>query len=230
MSVTRRGFVLSSALIGMVFALPPWARAFVLNAFPVRTVEKDQFRFNPSGGTVKWKDRDEPYILDAGGLVDNPLKFTYKDLRALQQVVQVSDFHCVEGWDVPDVRWGGFRFKDIAERVRPRHEARFVVLHALGKTSSAQGGFDHYVESHPIEYLTNPANQCLMALDRDGKPLDHDHGAPLRVIAPLKLGYKNIKYVTKIEFSASPQAGWWTLANSVYDIDGQVEADRIRRK
>lgn len=230
MDKSRRTFFIFSALMGLVFALPPRLRAFVMDTFPVRTVEKDNFRFDPRSGKIKWKDRDEPYALEVTGMVDKPFKLSYRELRALPQIAQTSDFHCVEGWDVEDVKWGGFRFSEVIGRAHPRPGAAYAVFHALGQTSSSPGGFSHYVESHPVSYLTDPSRQCLMALDMGGKPLEHDHGAPMRVIAPFSLGYKNIKYVTRIEFASKPQDGWWTMANPVYNIDAPVEDYRLRKK
>ena len=227
---SRRRFLFYSALAGMLFALPPRVRAFVVDSFPVRTVEIGEFRFEAKSGVIKWKDRDERYELTVLGLVEKPSSFTYKDLRALPRIMQTSDFHCVEGWDVPDVKWGGFRFREIVDRVRPKPEAKYAVFHSLGKTGDLPGGLTHYVESHPVAYLTDPSKQCLMALDLDGKPLPFDHGSPLRVVAPLSLGYKSIKFVTRIEFTSKPQDGWWTVANPVYKVDAPVPEGRLRRK
>jgi DMSO/TMAO reductase YedYZ molybdopterin-dependent catalytic subunit len=64
----------------------------------------------------------------------------------------------------------------------------------------------------------------------NGKPLTHEHGAPLRLISPYDLGYKSIKYVTGIDFVKTAQPGWWTLANPIYPANAPVPASRLRKK
>ena len=51
--------------------------------------------------------------LKIGGLVEQPVSLTYDELRALPRVDQVSTFHCVTGWTVNNVRWGGVRIQDV---------------------------------------------------------------------------------------------------------------------
>src|SRR4051812_6145165 len=51
--------------------------------------------------------------LKIGGLVNDPVELSYHDLRALPQMSQVTDFHCVTGWTVTGVHWRGVRFKDL---------------------------------------------------------------------------------------------------------------------
>lgn len=230
--VARRTLLKVLGAMGVLFLLPSWARAyFVPFGFPVRTVEKDNFRFDPKTGTIL-KDKKEriPYVLTVDGLVEKPLSLSYSDIRALPQIKQVSDFHCVEGWSVKDVKWGGFRLKEITARARPKPEAKYVIFHSLGETESKPEGQAYYIESAPLAELLDEKMNCLMALDLEGKPLPHDHGSPLRLVSPFNLGYKNIKYVRRIEFASAPREGWWTLANPIYTAVAPVPADRLRRK
>jgi len=231
----RRTFLLLSlkaaamaALIG-AFSGRAWAR--FIEGFPVRTVEENTFDFKPEKGTLLWGgSRTEPFALTVDGLVDRKAVFSYADLRSFEQTKQVSDFHCVEGWSVAGLTWGGFRFSEILKRVKPAAEAKYAVFHSLGRTRFQPSGQDHYLESFPLATLLDPQQKCLLTLDLDGKPLPHEHGAPLRVIAPYELAYKSIKYVTRIEFAAQARPGWWTLANPVYPIDAPVPASRLREK
>jgi DMSO/TMAO reductase YedYZ molybdopterin-dependent catalytic subunit len=105
-----------------------------------------------------------------------------------------------------------------------------VVFHALGNTSDRPEGMDHYVESFPLKDLVDPTRNYLLALDLDNKPLSDDHGAPLRIVAPYDIGYKSIKYVTRIEFTKESSPGWWTLANPIYPVNAPVPASRLRTK
>ena len=205
--------------------------AFLAEDFPVRTVEKDNFRFDPKTGFVRWTDKKtaEPYSLLIDGLVERPVRLSYKDLRTLPYTSQISDLHCVEGWSVPDIRWGGFRFREVLEKVRPKPNADYIVFHALGETESKPQGQAHYIESFPLSELLGPKKKCLLVLDMNKSPLPHDHGAPLRLVAPYSLGYKSIKFVARIEFASKPRPGWWTLANPIYPIEAPVPAGRLKK-
>lgn len=208
--------------------VPSQVRAAFAERFPTRTVEKPTFRFDPARGEVVWSDgRREPYVLSLGGLVEAPARLSYSELRALPQVRRTLDFHCVEGWSVENAPWGGVEFRDLFARVRLTPAARFAVFHSLGSTEPV-GGLTHYVESFPLRDLLNPALNCLLALDLEGAPLPDQRGAPARVVCPFDLAYKSIKFVTRVEFTAAAQPGWWTRANPIYTVDAPVARRRLR--
>ena len=129
-----------------------------------------------------------------------------------------------------DARWGGLRFEEIFKSVKIKAGAEYVIFHALGETSSQPEGQRNYIESFPLKKLLDPREEILLALDLDEKPLTHERGAPLRVVAPYQLGYKSIKFVTAIEFSSVQRAGWWSLGNAVYPVDAPVPPGRLRKK
>lgn len=228
----RRLALKALGVAALLASLPSALRAYFVRSLPVRTVEKETFLFDPASGSLFWKEekRSEPFRLSIGGMVGNSRDLAYGELLALSRISQTSDFHCVEGWSVKDIVWEGFRFAEIVRIARPLPGARYAVFHSLGETSSAPRGQRHYIECLPVEALVDPARECLLALAISGKPLPHDHGAPLRLVAPPDLGYKSIKYVRRIEFVADPVPGWWTLANPVYPADAPVPASRLRRK
>ena len=228
---TRRFLLRAMAILVFTVSIPQKVWSFFVDDFLDRTVEKRAFRFDPGSGTIEWKGRQgkETYLLIVEGLVEKPQHFSYRDLMALPQVSQISDFHCVEGWSVADVKWGGFRFSALANKVHPRPEARYVTFHSLGMTETPAPGVDHYRESLRLEQLLDSKMQCLMALTLNGKPLSFERGSPLRVVSPFDLAYKGAKYVTRIVFSREQEAGWWTLANPVYPVHAPVPAKRLRK-
>lgn len=232
MAIDRRLFLKVLGVVGFLTSIPASALARFLDHFPIRTVEKKDFRFDPETGIVlAWNDRGNmPYQLMIDGLVTEPVKLSYKDLKSLPQVQQISDFHCVEGWSVPDIRWVGFRFEEILKRVKTKPGARFVLFHSLGETRSKPHGQKHYVESFPLKELLDPKREILLALEMNGRPMPRDHGSPLRVIAPYDLGYKSIKFVSRIEFTKTERPGWWTLANPIYSIKARVPNSRLRKR
>ena len=227
----RRLFLKLIGAAGFLLAVPSLVWGFFVKHFPIRTVEEKNFSFNPDTGMLIWdQTRKEPYSLTVEGLVDAPARFSYADLRAFNLVNQVSDFHCVEGWSVNDVRWGGFRFEELVKRVKPKPDAAYAVFHSLGKTTEKPGGYDHYLESFSLRDLLDPKQECLLALSLDDKPLPLDHGAPLRLVAPYQYAYKNIKFITRIEFTAKPRPGWWTEANPIYPMDAPVPEEVLKEQ
>jgi DMSO/TMAO reductase YedYZ molybdopterin-dependent catalytic subunit len=218
-----------AAASGLWALLPRGVRAAAAAHFPTRTVERPTFRFDPATGDILWSNgRREPYALAIDGLVRQPARLSYAQLRALRQTRRTADFHCVEGWSVEDAPWGGVDFPTLFEGVRPLPGATHVVFHALGETPRV-GGLTHYVESLPLADLMNPALGALLALDLDQAPLPDERGAPARVVSPFDLAYKSIKFVTRAQFAAGPVPGWWTRANPIYPVEAPVEAPRLRR-
>ncbi|MDM7994970.1 MAG: molybdopterin-dependent oxidoreductase [Acidobacteriota bacterium] len=229
--ITRRLFLKIAGGIVMGAGIPSSLYAYFVNSLFVRTVEKDSFRFNAKTGMIEWKERKpEAYRLKIDGLVQEKKSFSYSDLQALPQIEQVSDFHCVEGWSVQDIRWGGFRFREILSLVEPKPQATHVIFHSFGTTSSAPEGQAHYIESFPIGELLDPKRDMIFALTMNRDPLPEDHGAPLRLIAPYDMGYKSIKYISRMEFARDSRPGWWTLANPMYPMEARVPEKRLRKQ
>lgn len=227
-SLTRRMFL---GLVAVAAMVPRLVARAVAAVFPVRTVEIENFNFDAGTGRVTGgPGAGSPYTLRIDGLVAKPAALSYAALRALPQAAMTADFHCVEGWSVPDLAWRGVRPATLAGLVGPKPEAAYVIFHALGNTRSRPGGLDHYVECLPLADLLNPALGYLLALDLDGAPLPLSHGAPLRLVCPFDLAYKAIKFVTRLEFAATPQDGWWTRANGIYTAYAPVEPERLRVK
>ncbi len=149
------------------------------------------------------------WALAVTGMVEKPIAFSYEDLFAFKRVSQVSRLKCVECWSAK-AEWEGFRAEEILKRVRPRPEAKYVYFQSA----------DSYYESYPIEELTRP--RVLFVLRMNGETLSPDHGYPLRLIAPFKYGYKNIKYITRIEFTDSRKRNYWSN-NGPYSVDGTIQ-------
>ncbi|MDH5788751.1 MAG: molybdopterin-dependent oxidoreductase, partial [Candidatus Bathyarchaeota archaeon] len=77
------------------------------------------------------------YVLEADGEVENPLRLSWVDIIKFPKTESVSDFHCVEGWSVLGCRWEGVLFKHLADLVKPKETAKFVMFEcADGYTTS----------------------------------------------------------------------------------------------
>jgi DMSO/TMAO reductase YedYZ molybdopterin-dependent catalytic subunit len=147
--------------------------------------------------------------LEVGGLVESPASLSYDELLSLPRTDQVSTFHCVTGWTVDDVHWGGVRLTDLLARVRPLPEAR-----ALEFVSA---------EVPYVDYLTLPQarlHDVMLGYEMDGKPLSRAHGAPLRLVIPEMYGYKNVKWLARVNLVAGAGSGYWERLG--YDRDAWV--------
>ena len=104
---------------------------------------------------------------------------------------------CVEGWSHV-VAWGGLRFADLLAAYPPAPGMRWAAL----RSSVSQ-----YHVSIDLETARHP--QALLATHHAGAPLTLAHGAPLRLVVPMKLGLKNIKAITDIAYTEAEPADYW---------------------
>jgi len=133
------------------------------------------------------------------GLVDEPLKLSYEQFRALPQSRQRSDFHCVTTWSRLDNAWEGIKVADLMKLVKLKPEARFVIVHC-------DGG---YSTNLPLaEFLDD---DVMLAHRHDGHDLSPDHGWPLRLIVPKLYAWKSAKWVRAIEFFDQDRRGFWEV-------------------
>jgi DMSO/TMAO reductase YedYZ molybdopterin-dependent catalytic subunit len=139
-----------------------------------------------------------PWTLAVNGLVQRPVTLTLDQLVALPQTQQRVDHFCVEGWNAV-ARWWGVRVTELARLVGPMPQARYVDFRSFD---------DGYHESWDLESAMHP--QTLVAYAKDGNFLPPAWGAPARVHSPVKLGYKNTKYLTHIVFMAERNGGYWS--------------------
>jgi hypothetical protein len=112
---------------------------------------------------------------------------------------------CVEGWSHV-VAWGGLRFADLLAAYPPARGMRWAALRSSVSLNGA-GAPEPYYVSIDLETARHP--QALLATHHGGAPLTLAHGAPLRLVAPMKLGLKNIKAITDIAFTEAEPADYW---------------------
>lgn len=139
------------------------------------------------------------YRLRVSGLVSKPLQLSLADLAELPQRECIIRHVCVEGWSAV-VAWGGVRLADVLKLAGLSALAHYVYF------DSADG----YYESWDMASALHP--QTLLATQMNGDPLPAQNGAPVRLAAPIKLGYKNSKWVTGIRVVSTLDAdrkGYW---------------------
>jgi len=121
---------------------------------------------------------------------------------------------CVEGWSCV-AWWGGIRFADFLAAFPPGAGARWAAMRSAVNLDG-RGNPDPYYVS--IDLATAHHPQALLATHLDGRPLTVEHGAPLRLVVPMKLGLKNIKALTDLEYTAAePRDYWGERGYSRYD-------------
>ncbi len=157
----------------------------------------DRFPVLHAGSVPRYKDLSE-WTFSIGGLVDSPATLTWNELQALPAVEVTVDIHCVTKWSKFDTKWKGVPFSSIYEMAKVRESATHIMCHCeFGFTANL-----------PLEDLLGD-NVALLAYQYDGRPLEPDHGYPLRFFVPKLYFWKSAKWLRGIEFMAGDRPGFW---------------------
>lgn len=164
--------------------------------------------------------------LQVDGLVEKPLQLSLADLHALPAKTQITRHDCVEGWSCIG-KWTGTPLSEVLNRAGVKPQAKYVLFHCAdrfnaagypddyqpGNPDSIAKGGEHYYES--IDFVDAYHPQTLLAYDLNGQTLPTAYGAPLRLRLGRQLGYKQAKYVMRIELVnsfarfGSGKGGYW---------------------
>jgi len=136
--------------------------------------------------------------LEIGGMVDRPLRLSLEDLVAMPRSDKRVNLYCVEGWTAV-AHWTGVRLRDLAALAGVQRGAEYVDFESFDSG---------YHESWDMESAMHP--QTVVAYGLDGRFLSPTYGAPARVYSPVKLGYKNTKYLTRVMFLSNRTGGYWS--------------------
>ena len=129
----------------------------------------------------------QSYALEVGGLVERAARYPVEALEEFPRVTQSSRLKCVQCWSAR-TSWGGFRFHHLLDEVKPLAKATAVRIDCA----------DKWYEYMSLEEMARPG--VMLCTEMAGMPLSDQHGAPLRLVAPSKYGYKSAKLITKITF------------------------------
>lgn len=164
---------------------------FSLSAIEPKALIINTFDFTPKIDTEKFR-------LVVEGDINNPISLSMADIQKMPHTSMIIRHVCVEGW-AAIVQWGGLQLRDIIALAKPKQNVRYVYFESA----------DGYYESWDIASALHP--QTLMAYEKNGQPLPIENGAPLRLAAPIKLGYKQSKWVTRIFLLENflPIKGYW---------------------
>lgn len=162
----------------------------------------------PVGQTIteKWPVLDlgyhpdvklENWRLTIDGAVETPMVLKWEDFMSLPQTEDTSDFHCVTTWSKLNMNWKGVSLLDIAALVMPKESATHIMCF----------GYDTYTTNVVIEEALKP--DVLLAHTVFDKPLEKEHGGPVRMITPQLYAWKGSKWIKRITFLENNERGFW---------------------
>jgi DMSO/TMAO reductase YedYZ molybdopterin-dependent catalytic subunit len=139
----------------------------------------------------------EKWTLTVTGAVAKPGDYTLAQIQALPKTRQNTRHVCVEGWDVIG-RFGGTRLSEFLKLIGADPTARFITVECA----------DDYYES--LDMATAMHRQTLLCYEMYDQPLTREHGAPVRLNIPTKVGYKQAKYITDLKVThVLDRVGYW---------------------
>ena len=139
----------------------------------------------------------DAYTLTIDGLIEQPVALSYDEVLDNQKYTKVVTLHCVEGWSV-DILWEGILLADLFEAVDVQESADTVIFHSE----------DGYSTALPLQTIMD--RQLMLAYKMNGVVLPPERGFPFQLVAEDKLGYKWIKWITRIELSDDADyEGYW---------------------
>jgi DMSO/TMAO reductase YedYZ molybdopterin-dependent catalytic subunit len=157
----------------------------------------------PAKFPINGYDVDDPgvdlenWTLTVSGAVQRPGQYKLAQVQALQRVRQNTRHVCVEGWDVIG-RFGGAKLSDFLQLIGADPTAKYITVNCA----------DDYYESLDMATALHP--QTLLCYEMYEQPLTREHGAPLRLQIPTKIGYKQAKYLTDLKVThVLDKVGYW---------------------
>jgi DMSO/TMAO reductase YedYZ molybdopterin-dependent catalytic subunit len=137
------------------------------------------------------------WTLAVDGACAAPQTLRWDDLLALEQVEDVSDFHCVTTWSRLNLRWRGVRVADVLALAEPDPAATHLMCHA----------YDGYSTNVALAEAVKP--DVLLVHTVDGAPLPREHGGPVRMITPQLYAWKGAKWISRLELLTADRPGFW---------------------
>jgi DMSO/TMAO reductase YedYZ molybdopterin-dependent catalytic subunit len=178
---------------------------FLRNTHLMPTFSRDRIGYLKPNGDIGLPAAAGDWRLNVqSGKNGAPLALMLADVTALPKITMITRFCCIEGWSTI-VEWSGARFSDFTRKyLRPGFAPKYVYLETPDQNYYV--GLDMKSAMHP---------QTLLAYERNGKTLEPEHGAPLRLVIPVKYGIKSIKRIGLIQYTETRPDDYW--AEEGYD-------------
>lgn len=159
------------------------------------------------------KLKTAPWSVEIAGECDKPGVYNLEDILKPHDLEErIYSLRCVEAWSMV-IPWTGFPLADLLKRFNPNSNAKYVAFETVFDRNNPLPGQRKraldwpYREGLRIDEATNPLT--FIAVGLYGKPVPNQNGAPLRLVVPWKYGFKSIKSIVKISFTAEqPQTSW----------------------
>ena len=155
----------------------------------VTNPEDESYKALLGNDFVNWR-------LEVTGLVQNPLSLSLQQLQTLPSRSQITRHDCVEGWSCI-AKWTGTLLRAVLDQAVVKADAKYVMFHCMDTIDKNLSGSIRYYGSVDLADAYHP--QTILAYGMNDRPLPVENGAPLRVRVERQLGYKQPKYLNKIE-------------------------------
>ncbi|MBI1805947.1 MAG: molybdopterin-dependent oxidoreductase [Ignavibacteria bacterium] len=183
-------------------AFNDWVQGKVFDPTKLAPEYSDTDLTPEDGFRVNGYDTDTPDIdlahwtLTVEGMVTKPGQYTLQQIMSLPKRVMNTRHCCVEGWSMIP-QWGGTPLRDFLHLVGADVNAKYVAVECG----------DEYYTSFDMPSILHP--QTMLCYEAYQKPLALEHGAPMRIVMPTKLGYKSAKWVNKLVVANDKPGGYW---------------------
>jgi sulfoxide reductase catalytic subunit YedY len=202
-----------------------------LNSFEQITTYNNYYEFSTDKEKVAFLARDFktiPWTVAVGGLVHKPRTFDLDDLRRFDQEDRIYRLRCVEAWSMV-IPWLGFPLHKLLKEVEPMAQAKYVRFETLYDPEQLPGQKSDWYNWPYVEGLRMDEamhDLAILSTGLYGQGLLPQNGAPLRLVAPWKYGFKSIKSIVKIDLVAEmPVSLWMAAAPNEYGFYANVNPD-----
>ncbi len=141
----------------------------------------------------------EKWRFTISGEVKEKKTLTWDVFMSLPKVEVIADFHCVTKWSKQNMLWEGVSAKAVYDLSEPNPNAKYIMAHCL----------EGYTTNVSVEDFLK--EDSLFAYNLNGRPIEPEHGFPLRLVIPQLYAWKSAKYVNGIEFMIEDEPGFWEL-------------------
>ena len=231
----RRQFIKAGAVSAFMASLSPWAQALEQDRFAkaknTHTVDAplnsydDITRYNNfyelglgKGDPERNADKliTDPWSVTVEGLCNKPGTLSFEDIVKPHEFEErIYRFRCVEAWSMV-IPWVGFPLADLLRRFEPTSDAKYVAFETIYDPKNPLPGQRRrtldwpYREGLRMDEAMHPLT--FMATGLYGKALPNQNGAPMRLVVPWKYGFKSIKSIVNIRFTAEQPDTSWNLS------------------
>lgn len=181
-------------------------------------------KVDPFKNSQEFKPR--PWTIEVAGHVEKTGTYDFDDfMKPFDLEERIYRMRCVEAWSMV-IPWVGVSLADVVKHFKPTSKAQYVAFETLNDPEQMPGLHSRsldwpYREGLTIAEATNPL--AILAVGIYGNVIPNQNGAPIRLVTPWKYGFKGIKSIVKINFTATrPKTSWNMAAPREYGFYANV--------